>query len=68
VSDALIVNGLSIERIDGASIVEDISFSLTQGELLGLVGESGCGKTSWATPTRVCVFDRVPFASVRVRS
>jgi peptide/nickel transport system ATP-binding protein len=46
VSEALVVSGLSIERLDGANIVEDVSFSLSQGELLGLVGESGCGKTT----------------------
>jgi peptide/nickel transport system ATP-binding protein len=46
VSGALVVSGLSIERLDGAGIVEDVSFSLAEGELLGLVGESGCGKTT----------------------
>lgn len=28
--------------------VDDVSFSIDQGEILGLVGESGCGKTSLA--------------------
>jgi peptide/nickel transport system ATP-binding protein len=30
------------------SAVEDVSFTLANGESLGLVGESGCGKTSMA--------------------
>jgi len=34
--------------------VEDVSFSIEKGETLGLVGESGCGKTSTVTAiTRV---------------
>jgi peptide/nickel transport system ATP-binding protein len=44
------VNNLSIEyRISDASAaraVDNVSFTLRKGELLGLVGESGCGKTT----------------------
>ena len=28
--------------------VDDVSFSVRQGEIVGLVGESGCGKTTTA--------------------
>ena len=44
------VNDLSISYINEgkppARAVENVSFTLRQGELLGLVGESGCGKTT----------------------
>ncbi|MBI3160875.1 MAG: dipeptide/oligopeptide/nickel ABC transporter permease/ATP-binding protein [Chloroflexi bacterium] len=34
------------ERKSPARAVEDVSFTLNEGELIGLVGESGCGKTT----------------------
>lgn len=44
------VKNLSIDYVnDGkppAHAVENVSFSLKEGELVGLVGESGCGKTT----------------------
>lgn len=33
----------------GIEIDKDVSFELVEGEILGLVGESGCGKTTVAT-------------------
>ncbi|NLV87399.1 MAG: ABC transporter ATP-binding protein, partial [Clostridiales bacterium] len=30
----------------GVQAVEDVSFQIKKGETLGLVGESGCGKTT----------------------
>jgi len=40
------VEGLSVETVAGLSIVEDVSFSLAAGEALGVVGETGSGKTT----------------------
>ena len=40
----LSVRGLSIE-IGGMPVVQDVSFDLMPGQTLGVVGESGCGKS-----------------------
>jgi peptide/nickel transport system permease protein len=44
------VRNLSINYVNEgqppARAVEDVSFNLKEGELIGLVGESGCGKTT----------------------
>ncbi|MBB5957475.1 peptide/nickel transport system permease protein [Saccharothrix tamanrassetensis] len=41
----LSVRGLSVRLADGTALVDDVAFDVHPGTALGLVGESGCGKT-----------------------
>ena len=44
------VDGLGVALDEtGTDIVEDVSFHIRAGEIVGLVGESGCGKTTVAS-------------------
>jgi oligopeptide transport system ATP-binding protein len=43
-----ITSGLLARQTGAVKAVDDVSFTIARGETLGLVGESGCGKTSMA--------------------
>src|SRR5687767_5154490 len=47
-SPLLQVRGLRVETDGGNEIVGEVSFDLSTGEVLALVGESGCGKSTVA--------------------
>ena len=44
--DFEITRGLTNKKIGTIRAVNDVSFSIQRGEILGMVGESGCGKTT----------------------
>ncbi|MFC8431920.1 ABC transporter ATP-binding protein [Streptomyces sp. NPDC057253] len=48
-SSGLEVRDLLVELADGTPVVQGVSFDVRPGEIVALVGESGCGKTTIGT-------------------
>ena len=66
-STLLSVNNLNIEahtRMGVVQVVKDLSFSIRQGETLGVVGESGCGKTV----TALSIMKLLPKETLKISS
>jgi peptide/nickel transport system ATP-binding protein len=63
--DHLVMN-YTTEKGD-VSAIQDVSFTLHEGEALGLVGESGCGKTSIAMSLLRLVADNARFDAGEIR-
>lgn len=47
-ANILEINSLNVYYNKKQHVLKDVSFSMRRGEILGLVGESGCGKTTLA--------------------
>jgi peptide/nickel transport system ATP-binding protein len=45
---AISIRDLRVELLSGMDVVDEVSFDVGEGEVLALVGESGCGKTATA--------------------
>ncbi len=66
-STLLSVNNLNIEahtRTGVVQVVKNLSFSIRQGETLGVVGESGCGKTV----TALSIMKLLPKETLKISS
>jgi oligopeptide transport system ATP-binding protein len=54
-----VTGGILARKVADIKAVDDVNFSIKEGENLGLVGESGCGKTTLGR----CILNLIPLSS-----
>jgi len=57
-----VTGGILGRKIADIKAVDDVTFSIQEGENLGLVGESGCGKTTLGR----CILDLIPLTGGKI--
>jgi len=57
-----VTSGIFMRRTGNVHAVDDVSFSVFKGETLGIVGESGCGKTTLGR----CIMGLYPLTQGRI--
>lgn len=58
-----VTGGIFLRRIGQVHAVDDVSFFVNRGETLGIVGESGCGKTTLGR----CIMGLYPVSSGQIK-
>lgn len=58
-----VTSGVFLRQTGAIHAVDDVSFTVSRGETLGIVGESGCGKTTLGR----CIMGLYPVTAGRIR-
>ena len=61
----LTVNNLSA-GYNGTDIIKNISFSVDSGQIIGILGANGCGKTTLIKSLQICIPIRVTVSLIQL--